>query len=255
MSIPHLGTAVPGPIGARLTDAGRALPDTDWALDRLYDFGADLGLYVITPVYSRYVVDLNRPPDGAALYPGANNTELVPTTTFRDEAIYLDGEAPDAAESAQRNETYWLPYHRQLEQTLGDLRRRHGEVVLFDCHSIRSQVPRFFDGRLADFNLGTVAGRSCSPALRDALAARLGAERPFTLAVDGRFQGGYITRHYGDPANGVHAFQMELSQATYADPEAPFTFSEARARTVRPVLRRMLETAIGCIAGRNFQGR
>lgn len=250
MSIPHLGTALPDPIAARMTAAGRALPDNDWALDRLYDFAGEIGLHVLVPVFSRYVVDLNRPPDGAVLYPGASNTGLVPATTFDDEPIYLEGEIPDAAESARRRESFWAPYHRCVQRTLTDLRGRYGEVILFDCHSIRSRVPRFFAGRLPDFNLGTASGRSCDTGLRDALATRLGAERSFSLAIDGRFQGGYITRHYGDPTAGVHGFQMELSQATYADPEAPFTFSDTRAASVRPALRGMLETAVEWIAGR-----
>ena len=244
MSIPHGGTAIPDDIAARMTPAALAVPDTDWRLDRLYDFARGLGVSVLRAVHSRYVIDLNRAPDGAALYPGANNTELAPTTTFAEEPIYREGEELKAAEIARRVETFWRPYHRRLGRELDAIRRRHGIAVLFDCHSIRSRVPRFFDGRLPDLNLGTAGGESCSPDLRDKLTVALQADTAHTHAVDGRFKGGYITRHYGDPSGGLHAFQMELSLATYMDEDPPFEFREDLAAQIRPTLKAMLQAAV-----------
>ncbi len=243
MSIPHLSRAIPEQMATHMTDAGRQAVDTDWDLDRLYDFASELGLHVITPMFSRNVIDLNRAPDGAALYAGANNTELVPTSTFHNQKIYLDSRVPGDDEIERRRDQYWKPYHSCIQETLGKIKNQFGQALLFDCHSIRSQVPRFFAGKLLDFNLGTADGVSCSIGLRSVLAATLEKHHEYTLAVDGRFKGGYITRHYGDPDNGIHAFQMELSQATYADPESPYQFSEALADRVRPALREMLEAA------------
>ena len=245
MSIPHLGTAIPEELQDGMTDGALALPDTDWALDRLYDFTGALGLSVLKANYSRYLIDLNRAPDGSALYPGASNTELVPTTTFDEAAIYQAGREPDTNEIERRRRLYWQPYHDRLISELNTLRDRFGRAVLFDCHSIRSRVPRFFEGTLPDFNLGTAGGASCAPVLRDRLSEALGADSDFSLAVDGRFKGGYITRTYGRLEQGVHAFQLELSQATYGAEGPPFVFDEALAELVRPALKLMLEAAVG----------
>lgn len=244
MSIPHGGTYVPEAIQARLTPAALALPDTDWHLERLYDFAAGLGVSVLGATHSRFVIDLNRAPDGGALYAGANNTELVPTTTFAEQPVYQAGEGPDEAETAARLKTYWRPYHQCLTEELAAIRERHGVAVLFDCHSIRSRVPRFFDGKLPDLNLGTASGESCSPELEDKLTAALKADPAHTHAVNGRFTGGYITRHYGDPEIGVHAFQMELSLATYMEEDPPFEFRQDLAAEIRPTLKAMLQTAV-----------
>jgi N-formylglutamate deformylase len=244
MSIPHVGTVLPDDLAGRMTPEALAVADTDRHLDRLYDFARDLGVSVLQAIHSRYVIDLNRPPDGATLYPGADNTELLPTTTFAEQPIYRVGQEPDEAEAAHRVEAFWRPYHRRIEDELASIRRRHGVAVLFDCHSIRSRVPRFFDGRLPDLNLGTAAGESCSPDLRDKLTAALKSDAAHTHAVDGRFKGGYITRHYGDPAQGVHAFQMELSQATYMNEDPPFDFREDLAAGIRPTLKAMLAAAV-----------
>jgi N-formylglutamate deformylase len=251
MSIPHLGTVLPDQIAPRMTAAGHLVADTDWHLDRLYDFAAELGATIIGARYSRYVIDLNRAPDNKPLYPGARNTELVPTTTFDEEPIYLAGEGPGEAEIDERRTTYWQPYHQAIESQLAALRARHGTVVLFDCHSIRSRVPRFFDGTLPDFNLGTAEGNSCAPKLRDRLAEVLRtAGGNYRLAVDGRFKGGYITRQYGRPAAGIHAFQMELSQVTYMDETPPFAYRDDRAAAVKPALRAMLAAAVEWAAAR-----
>ena len=246
VSMPHVGTEVPEEIRARLTEAARPLPDTDWHVDRLYDFLEELGASVIAANYSRTVIDLNRPPDGKPLYPGASETELCPTSTFAREPIYREGQEPDAAEVAERRARYWQPYHDRLAQTLEALRQRHGRVLLWDAHSIASRVPRFFEGRLPDLNLGSAGGTSADPALierqRDVLEAAVA--EGFTMAVDGRFKGGHITRRYGRPEAGVHALQLELSQITYMDEAPPYGFREDLARTIRPMLRRLLESAL-----------
>ena len=244
VSQPHAGTHVPESVAARMTEEALAVPDTDWHVDRLYDFAADLGASVLCARLSRYVVDLNRAPDGRELYPGASNTELCPTTTFDEEAVYRAGRGPDEAEVAARRERYWQPYHLKLRETLDALRERHGVALLFDAHSIRSQVPRFFAGRLPDLNLGTAGGSSCAPGLEGRLAAIVGDAAPYSGVVNGRFKGGFITRAYGAPGNAVHAVQLELSQATYMQEDWPHTFREDLAARVRPVLRRLLEAML-----------
>ncbi len=245
MSIPHGGTALPGDLAGRLTPEARLLPDTDWHLDRLYDFAATLGIAILRAEFSRYAIDLNRAPDGGALYPGASNSELSPLTTFADQPIYREGQAPDEREIATRLAAYWQPYHARLAESLEAIKRRHGHAVLFDCHSIRSMVPRFFEGRLPDFNLGTADGASCDGALRERLTAALAGFDAYSLAVDGRFKGGYITRHYGAPEDGIHAFQLELSYAAYMEEDPPFAFRDDLAARVRPALKAMLEAALG----------
>jgi len=242
VSMPHDGTAIPAPLGARMSAAAHRLADTDWHLSRLYGFARELDASVLTPLQSRYVVDLNRPPDGAPLYPDAPNTGLCPTLTFDGEPLYRDGEAPDQYEIDDRRQRYWEPYHRRLGEALEALRARHGIAVLWDAHSIRSRVPRLFPGRLADFNLGTHSGASCAPALRRALTAVLASHHESTHVVDGRFTGGYITRHYADPERGIHAVQLEQAQCTYINECPPFAWDADRAMRVQPLLRRLLET-------------
>lgn len=246
VSMPHVGTHVPEAIAAGMTEAARALPDTDWHVDRLYDFLGDLGAAVIAATHSRYVIDLNRDPAGTPLYPGASETELCPTTMFDDAPIYRDGGAPDAAEVARRREAVWQPYHDRVSRTLAAIRDRHGLALLWDAHSIRSRVPRFFEGRLPDLNLGSGGGVTAAPALigRVAEAARAAAAEGYSHALDGRFKGGYITRTYGKPGGGIHALQLELSQITYMDENPPYGFREDLAVQVRPVLHRLLEAAL-----------
>ena len=244
MSIPHVGTAIPAPIEARMTDRALMRPDTDWHLDRLYDFANELGIPTLQAVWSRYVADLNRPPDDAPLYPGQLSTGLVPEHDFAGNPLYREGEAPGDEERAERLRTVWLPYHQRLERELASIHRRHGVAILFDCHSILSEVPRLFEGKLPDFNLGTAAGGACDAGLRLQLAEALGDYGEDRLVVDGRFKGGFITRQYGDPDNRIHAFQLELSMATYCEEAAPWGYLPDRAAAVRPALRAMLETAL-----------
>ena len=238
VSMPHTGTYVPEDLKIRLTPAALALPDTDWHLERLYGFLDELGASVLVAAHSRYVVDLNRPPDNANLYPGKDTTPLVPTDTFHREPLYRQGQEPDAAEITERVEKYWEPYHSQLTQELERLRKQHGYALLWDAHSIFSRVPRFFAGTLPELNLGTADGRSCGAGIGEALMEKVAG---YSAVLNGRFKGGYITRTYGAPAKEVHAVQLELSEATYMDEFPPFDFREDRAKRLRPQLRALIE--------------
>jgi N-formylglutamate deformylase len=244
VSMPHVGTHIPEPLAARMTETARTVPDTDWHVDRLYDFLDELGASVIRATHSRYVVDLNRPPDSAPLYPGAANTGLCPTEQFDGTPIYRAGEAPDAAEVQQRLALFWRPYHERLAAELQALKARHGIALLYEAHTIRSRVPRLFDGRLPDINLGTADGGAAAPDLAAQLIQAAGAAKHYTSVLNGRFKGGYITRHYGRPADGIHAVQLELSQITYMDEDPPFRFREDLAAAVRPTLRRVLQAML-----------
>ncbi len=246
MSSPHSGTEVPADIRQRFTEGAGRLPDTDWHIPRLYDFAADLGASRIEAVYSRYVVDLNRPPDNQSLYPGQATTGLCPVQQFDGEPIYLDGETPDDAEIAERTEKYWRSYHAKIDEELNRLKSIHGYALLYDCHSIRSAIPRLFDGRLPTLNLGTNRGESCDPRLEQAIAGEMAAS-PFSQVVNGRFVGGHITRQHGRPGEGIHAVQMELTQIDYMDEQYPFAYAPERAEKLQQTLRPVLEafTATG----------
>jgi N-formylglutamate deformylase len=244
VSVPHDGSEIPPSLSARMTERARIAPDTDWHVSRLYDVARALGASILRPRYSRYVVDLNRPPDDTSLYPGQNTTGLCPAVQFTGEPVYIDGQAPDADEIAQRVDTYWRPYHEALQGELQRLRDAHGRVVLWEGHTIRgSELPFLFEGRLPDLNLGTSGGASCAPALQAKLEAVLGAQREFDWVANGRFKGGYITRHYADPANNVDAVQLEMSQRLYMD-EDTFEWDPARAPRAQAVIRSLLEAAL-----------
>ncbi|MSP82134.1 MAG: N-formylglutamate deformylase [Alphaproteobacteria bacterium] len=240
ISIPHGGTKLPAEVAASMTPEALNLPDTDWHVEHLYGFADEIGASVIAASQSRYVVDLNRPPDNKALYPGVRGTDLVPTTTFADQPIYLPGKEPNGREVQARVETDWLPYHARVAQELVWLHDRFGVAVLWDAHSICSTVPRLFQGRLPDFNLGTNNQLTADPALGRSLLAIVQGTKQYSAVLNGRFKGGYITRHYGRPASGVHAIQLELSQATYMDESHPYTFRPDLAARVAPILRAML---------------
>ena len=246
VSVPHAGTGVPEAQRACMTEAALALPDTDWHVDRLYDFLGELGASAIVATQSRYVIDLNRAPDSRPLYPGASNTELCPTTTFGEEPIYREGGAPDAEEIETRLKAVWRPYHAQIRAELERIKRHHGIALLWDAHSIRSEVPRFFEGRLPDLNLGTAGGDSASEDLTALLGsvAREAEALGYSHAINGRFKGGYITRSFGAPAEGIHAVQLEQSQITYMDEDPPYGFREDLAEQVRPVLQGLLDAAL-----------
>ncbi len=221
LSIPHAGTEL-AEYEPRFLSAWIAQRDADWRLPELYDFAADLGATIVRTDLSRSIIDVNRSPDGASLYPGQPTTELCPTTTFDGEPLYREGEAPGEAEIAERRARYYAPYHEALTSEIARLRAKHPRVALYDAHSIRSVIPRLFEGELPVFNLGTNSGRSCSAALRDRLAETLAASgRDF--AVDGRFKGGWITRSFGAPGTGLEAVQLELACRAYMiDPAQPW---------------------------------
>lgn len=243
VSLPHDGTALPAGIAARMTPAAQRVPDTDWHVSRLYAFARELGASMIVPEYSRYVVDLNRPPDDISLYPGQNTTGLCPIVQFSGEKIYLPEQEPTPDEIAQRVEKYWRPYHNALAAEIARIKAAQGCVVLWEGHSIRAEVPFLFDGRLPDFNLGTASGASCSPDLQRRLIGVLEAQEKYTFVANGRFKGGYITRHYGDPENGVDAVQLELAQYNYMNEET-FEYNEAKATRVQVVIRCLIEASL-----------
>jgi len=244
VSIPHMGTYVPPGIAGRLTDEAVRVPDTDWHLDRLYAFAREIGASVLQATHSRYVVDLNRPPDNASLYPGQATTSLCPDMTFDGTPVYRDGHGVSDAEMAERRETWWRPYHEQLRHELDRIRARHGVAMLWDAHSIRSVLPRFFDGKLPDFNIGTANGASCAPGLGPRIHALAQAVPGHTAILNGRYTGGYITRHYGKPEAGIHAVQLEMTQCSYMEEQWPFEYRPAKAEVVQPHLRRMLEAML-----------
>jgi len=245
ISLPHVGTEIPPELHGRLLPRALASEDTDWHLERLYRPLAErLGAGLLVPRYSRYVIDLNRPPDDQPLYPGASGgTGLLPTRFFTSEPLYCDGAEPDAAETAARREAYWRPYHEALAAELHRLRAEHGRALLFDGHSIRSELPWLFDGELPALNLGTADGASCAPAITERLGALLAGQARFSQVVNGRFKGGYITRHHGRPGEGLHAVQLEMCQRCYMDEAADprEAWDEARAAEVAPLIEQLLQ--------------
>lgn len=244
VDVPHAGTYLPVGLAARLTPAAHALPDTDWHVEKLFSFARGLGVTTLMATHSRYVVDLNRDPGGRALYPGADNTELCPTRTFANEPIYSAGDEPDSAEIAQRCAEYFTPYHAVLASEIERVLARRGYAILLDGHSIKREVPRFFAGRLPDLNLGTADGASCAPEFHHAAALTLARATAFSSVVNGRFKGGYITRHYGVPGHGVHALQLETAQACYMNELPPYRWDSSSAAALVGVLERLVEVLV-----------
>ena len=238
LGLPHTGTFVPNDINAQLNDRGRALDDTDWHIHTLYD-GLLAGATTVRATFHRYVIDANRDPTGESLYPGQNTTGLVPLTDFDGNDIWET--PPDSDAIQQRRDTYHAPYHAALRAELERVRDLHGIAILYDCHSIRSKIPFLFDGTLPDFNIGTNNGTTCASSIEMAAYDLCRAEDDFTSILNGRFKGGWTTRHYGQPATGIHAIQMELAQSTYLAAEAPpWTYDTARATRIRRPLTRLL---------------
>ena len=244
VSLPHVGTVIPDDQRARYVERALAVEDTDWHLDQLYAFVPELGASLIVPRHSRYAIDLNRPPEDAPMYIGVNNTELCPTRFFTGEPLYRDGMAPDKTEIMRRREMYWRPYHAALDAELARLKALHGHAVLFDGHSIKSQLPWLFEGRLPDMNLGTAGGESCAASLRAALVTVLEGQSIFTHVADGRFKGGHITRSRGRPRDGIHAVQLEMCWSTYMAEQSPFQVDPARAAALAPVLRALVQAML-----------
>lgn len=250
VSLPHTGTEIPPDIEAGLVSPWLARKDADWWVDRLYAFAAGMGATIVRTAISRTVIDVNRDPSGASLYPGQATTELCPTTTFGGEPLYRDG-GPDAAEIDRRRTSYFEPYHAALREEIARLRGQHPTVVLYEAHSIRSRVPRLFDGELPQFNLGTNSGASCNAALTTAVEAACDASGR-SRVTNGRFKGGWTTRHYGQPETGVHAIQMELACRGYMDDPAeapaedtwPTPFHADRADPLRATLEDVLNACL-----------
>ncbi len=250
VSFPHTGTDIPADIEAQLKSPWLARKDADWWIHRLYGFAAGLGATTIRTTISRSVIDVNRDPSGASLYPGQATTELCPTTTFDGEPLYA-GAAPDEAEIARRRSAYFEPYHAALAAEIARLRKQHAKVVLYEAHSIRSRIPRLFDGELPNLNLGTNSGASCSPELTAGVEAACDAST-FSRVTNGRFKGGWTTRHYGRPNDGVHAIQMELACRGYMDDPAdpptpgawPTPYFDAQAAPMRAVLTNVLKASV-----------
>ncbi len=244
VSMPHIGTHIPEPLRAHYVPRALDVEDTDWHLHTLYNFLDELGASVLKPVHSRYVIDLNRPPDDAPMYPGAANTELCPTRFFTSEPLYRTGQEPDAAQRAARRIQYWQPYHTALAAELARLKALHGFALLWDAHSIRSHIPWLFDGRLPDLSIGTANGASAHASIAEATMQACIAFPRASTVLNGRFKGGYITRHYGRPDDAIHAIQLEMCQCLYMQEEAPFAYDAARAHTIQPMLQSMVTAAL-----------
>jgi N-formylglutamate deformylase len=245
ISFPHSGTYLPEALRERFTALGRELPDTDWFLPELYRGCLErLGVSSLIATHSRYVVDLNRPADGAALYPGQIESAVCPTETFSGVAIYRAGHELLATETRERCERYWRPYHQALGELRDEILAIHGRCLIWDAHSIRSLAPRLFDGQLPELNLGTWSGRSAGAELVGRVVALIGAQQRFSHVVNGRFKGGYITRHYGAPSRQVHAMQLEIAQRAYmSEADAP----QFNAQIAAP-LNSLLEQIIAALA-------
>ncbi len=240
LGFPHTGTEVPPDIWERLNDNGRILADTDWHIHELYA-GLLPRATTVRATFHRYVIDANRDPEGVSLYPGQNTTGLVPETDFDGTAIWKDGEAPDEAEIARRLEQFHAPYHAALTAEIERVKAIHGVAILYDCHSIRSRIPFLFEGRLPDFNIGTDMGRTCAPEIEKIAVDITAAATDYRSILNGRFKGGWTTRHYGRPEDGVHAIQMELAQSTHLQTEAPpFAYDATRAERLRTYLKNIL---------------
>ena len=254
VSMPHTGSDIPGDIEQRLMSPWLARKDADWCIEKLYDFAPGLGATTLRTTISRTVIDVNRDPSGTSLYPGQNTTELCPTTTFDGEPLYRDGTMPTEREIAERRAHHFDPYHAALQAEIARLRGAHRHIVLFEAHSIRSVVPRLFDGELPNFNIGTNGGASCGNVLTSSVES-ICATTTFSRVTNGRFKGGYTTRHYGRPADGVHAIQLELADRSYMDePKVPSpdnwppTYDNVRAAPLQNVLKRILATCIAFAA-------
>ena len=243
---PHGGTEIPTEIINRLNDTGRAMEDTDWHIGRLYQSLIEDVTVVRTPIH-RYVIDVNRDPSDQSLYPGQNTTSLCPTTSFDGVPIYLVGEEPEKDEIHERQKLFHQPYHDALAEQLERIHQKHGYAVLYDCHSIRSLVPYLFDGQLPDFNIGTNSGASCDPEVESCVEAICANATHYSHVVNGRFKGGWTTRHYGDPARGYHAIQMELAQINYMSEKTPWDYEANKAERLRETLREILSALITVI--------
>lgn len=244
VSCPHPGTFVPDAILNRMSDAGRNLIDTDWHVDKLYDFLPEFDASFLVSKLSRYVADLNRDPEGHALYPGRFETAMCPVVTFAGDSIYQRDEVPSTIEIAERHAHYWQPYHTKLAEVLAATKAQHGYALLLDAHSIISHVPSLFEGRLPDLNLGTDDGKSCAPEIEQIASDALKRQSKFSFVANGRFKGGYITRHYGNPKKHIHALQLEIAFRAYLDEKNFTVFESSQAAPLKSHLRRLVEAIV-----------
>ena len=245
VSMPHIGTDIPSELQSSYVPRALDVEDTDWHLARLYDFLPAMGVSILQPRYSRYVIDLNRPPDDTPMYPGSSNTELCPTHFFNGDALYRPGLQPSPPEVQRRRSQYWQPYHAALCSELARIKAQHGFALLWDAHSIRSKIPWLFDGKLPDLNIGTASGAAAASAIADAACqAAAGEAGRFSCVVNGRFKCGYITRHYGQPAEQIHALQLEKCQSLYMIEAPPYAYDNVLAKQLQPSLQRMVQATL-----------
>jgi N-formylglutamate deformylase len=249
VSMPHIGTDIPPDLQDAYMPRALAVEDTDWHLDLIYDFLPELGASVLKPRYSRYVIDLNRPPDDAPMYPGAANTELCPTRFFTGDAIYKPDCTPSMEERSWRRDAYWQPYHTALATELQRIKAQHGYALLWDAHSIRSQLPWLFEGTLPGLNIGTANGASAHASIAAAVDRVCADANGPSHVLNGRFKGGYITRRYGSPQNQLHALQLEMCRYLYMREDAPFDYNPDRARQIQPLLKAMMNSAVAACRG------
>ncbi len=247
ISMPHAGTKIPAEIASAMTPAALEMPDVDWHIPQLYEMAKNYDATVISAEYMRYVIDLNRSPNDTSLYPGQDTTGLCPIDTFSKQPIYQTGMQPDETEIKARITQYWQPYHDKLSSEIARIHAIHGIAILWDAHSIASHVPRFFSGQLPDFNFGTADMQSCDASLQDAFAETWNKSAhagKYSHVFNGRFKGGYITRHYGMPEHNIHAVQLELSQRIYMEEKLPYRYDPALAKDVQPLIGDLLETCV-----------
>ncbi|EGF90199.1 N-formylglutamate deformylase [Asticcacaulis biprosthecium C19] len=247
VAAPHVGMHIPLDLANRMTATGRAIGETDFHVHRLFDFARNLDATTLFATHSRYVVDLNRDPEGGNLYPGKFETGLCPLSDFDRNPLYPDGDEPDAAEIEARRDTWYRPYHDRLRQTLDRAVARHGRALLIDAHSIRPEIPSLFEGRLPDLNFGTNSGATMGPHLLTVLDAWRAGLKGYSHVLDGRFRGGYTTRHYGDPARNIHALQIEIVQDCYLNSDTPHLYDEARAAPLSKALRPLIDALLAAL--------
>ena len=258
VSFPHTGTDLPAELEDRFVSPWLARRDADWHVHRLYDFVRAMGATTVRTSISRSVIDVNRDPSGASLYPGQNTTGLCPTTTFDDQPLYRDGLTPDEKEIERRTYTWFHPYHQALDAEIARLRAQHSQIVVYDAHSIRSRIPHLFEGELPQFNIGTNSGASCDPTLAAAVEKRC-SDSDFSHVLNGRFKGGWITRKHANPGGGVHSIQMELACRGYMDEPAvassetwPTPYTDTRAEALQVVLRQIMSACLEFAAAHPF---
>lgn len=241
LGLPHTGTDLPDDVARSFNETGRKLADTDWHVHTLYE-GLLPNLTSVRTKIHRYVIDVNRDPSGVSLYPGQNTTTLCPLTDFDGQPIYKEGLEPESDTVESRRLQYHAPYHSALEQEIARIKAANGFAILYDCHSIRSNIPFLFEGKLPDFNIGTNNGATCASSIQNIVETVCVEASGYTTILNGRFKGGWTTRHYGDPENGIHAVQMELAQSTYLDAELPpWRYSDANANQLRRTLADILK--------------